>query len=167
MLTSSINNKKYNVEFSDNTLTEGCINGNPFKIDISSHNQYFHLIKNYKSYKIFILNIDFETKKVTLKINNEQVSIEISNEIDTLLKTMGIYNKSPKKEDHLKAPMPGLINKILVKKGDAIKKGDTIMVLEAMKMENNLKAGHDAIIKDIPVKVLKSVEKNEILAVFE
>jgi biotin carboxyl carrier protein len=167
MLTSSVNHKKYNIEFNDSSLTEGLINGKPFKIDISTNNYYFHLIREHKSYKIFVLKVDYKAKQVMLKINSETVSVEISDELDLLLNSMGINNKQTNKEDYLKAPMPGLINKIFVKKGDRVKKGDTLMVLEAMKMENNLKASHDAVIKEIPVNILKPVEKNEILAVYE
>ena len=167
MFTASVNDKKYRIESLNDSLTEGLINGNPFKIDISSHNHYLHLIKDNRSFKIFVLNVDKESKKACFKINNKTVTVEISDEIDTLLNSMGIDTKLQKKENHLRAPMPGMINKILVNKGDSVKKGDTVLVLEAMKMENNLKAPHDAVIKDIPVKVLKSVEKNEILVTFE
>jgi biotin carboxyl carrier protein len=167
MLTSTINDKNYIIEFNDAVFTEGFINGKPFKIDISSYKQYVHLIRDNHSYKVFVLKVDYEAKRVSLKINSEIVSVEITDELDFILNSMGIYNKQTKKEDSLKAPMPGLINKILVKKGDHVKKGDTLIVLEAMKMENNLKATHDAIIKEIRVNVLKPVEKNEILAIFE
>jgi acetyl/propionyl-CoA carboxylase alpha subunit len=167
MLISTVNDKKYSVEFKDNSHTEGVINGKPFKVDIALNNQYLHLIRDNKSYKVFILKADYENKRVSLKINSKIVTVDLNDEIDLLLNSMGTFDKQQKKDDYLKAPMPGLINKILIKKGDAVKKGDTLMVLEAMKMENNLKAPHDAVIKDITVNIFKPVEKNEILAVFE
>ncbi|MCF6185251.1 MAG: biotin/lipoyl-binding protein [Bacteroidales bacterium] len=63
--------------------------------------------------------------------------------------------------------MPGLIVKIPVKKDDFVKQGEILLVLEAMKMENNLKAEHDVTIKNILVQNGNSVEKNEVLIVFE
>jgi len=55
----------------------------------------------------------------------------------------------------------------LVKAGDSIAKGDGLIVLEAMKMENVLKSPDDVIIKSIEVEIGKSVEKNQVLIEFE
>ena len=63
--------------------------------------------------------------------------------------------------------MPGLILELLVQKGDIIKKGDSMIVLEAMKMENILYSTVDGIINDINVKPQQTVEKNNILIKFE
>ena len=43
----------------------------------------------------------------------------------------------------VKAPLPGVVTKVLVAEGDAVKKGDVVLVLEAMKMENNITAEND------------------------
>ena len=51
----------------------------------------------------------------------------------------------------LSAPLPGNITKILVKEGDKVKKGDTIIIMEAMKMENNIVATANAKVKKICV----------------
>lgn len=48
--------------------------------------------------------------------------------------------------EHLSAPMPATVRKVLVKTGDAVRKGDTLVVLEAMKMELPLRAGADAVV---------------------
>ena len=47
------------------------------------------------------------------------------------------------------APLPGVITKILVSAGQKVKKGDTILVLEAMKMENNIQAEHDGTVTSV------------------
>ncbi len=167
MFYTNINDHNYQIEFSNESLTSGLINGKPFSIDISSKNQYFHIIFRTKSFKVFVLDIDRALKKVLLKINNKQVWIDISDDIDKLLKSLGRDLKSVKKEVILRAPMPGMIKKIWVKKGDLVKKGDTLLVLEAMKMENNIKATHDSVINDIPVTELNSVEKNQALIIFD
>ena len=63
--------------------------------------------------------------------------------------------------------MPGLILEILVQKGDFVKKGDSMIVLEAMKMENILSSTVDGIIKEINVKPQQTVEKNNVLIKFD
>ena len=63
--------------------------------------------------------------------------------------------------------MPGLVLQILVSPGDVIAKGDKLLILEAMKMENVLKAVGDGVVKSIEVEQGKNVEKNTILIEFE
>jgi biotin carboxyl carrier protein len=72
-----------------------------------------------------------------------------------------------RKVNDIKAPMPGLVLKVLVTPGQAIKKGDPVLILEAMKMENVFKATSDATVKEIKVAELTAVEKGEVLIVLE
>lgn len=69
-------------------------------------------------------------------------------------------------ESALHAPMPGLIVKVHAAPGDQITKGQPLLVIEAMKMENIIKAKHDGIVKTINVTAGKSVEKGDILLEF-
>jgi len=57
----------------------------------------------------------------------------------------------------VKAPLPGVVTKILVKQGEAVKKGQTVLVLEAMKMENNITAESDGSVTGICVSAGDSV----------
>ncbi len=70
------------------------------------------------------------------------------------------------KVNEVKAPMPGLVLDIRVSEGDEVKKGDPILVLEAMKMENIIKSPTDGVIKKINVKKGLAVEKNQVLINF-
>ena len=63
--------------------------------------------------------------------------------------------------------MPGLVLKILVQPGDQVKKGEPLLVLEAMKMENVFKASDDVTIKEINVVEKQAVEKGNELINFE
>ncbi len=65
------------------------------------------------------------------------------------------------------APMPGMIVSYEKKEGDAVKAGDTVVILEAMKMNNNLTAPCDGVIKSIPKKAGDSVGKNDVLCIIE
>ncbi len=67
----------------------------------------------------------------------------------------------------IKAPLPGTINDITVKVGQAVKKGDTVIVLEAMKMENNIDADRDGIIAEIRVAKGDTVMEGAVLVTIE
>jgi biotin carboxyl carrier protein len=69
--------------------------------------------------------------------------------------------------DSLKAGMPGKIVKILVEKGQEVKANQPLVIMEAMKMENEMRASHDTKIKDILVKPADSVESGQTLITFE
>lgn len=66
----------------------------------------------------------------------------------------------------LKAPMPGLVVKILVKTGDAVTKGDGLMIIEAMKMENEIRSPHTAKVAKITVQQGQAVDKGQVLICF-
>ena len=63
----------------------------------------------------------------------------------------------------IKAPMPGNINKVNVKPGDAVKKGDVLVVLEAMKMENDVCAPEDGTVASVEVVKGATVETDAVL----
>ena len=64
----------------------------------------------------------------------------------------------------LEAPMPGTVLKINVKVGDSVKKGDTVLILEAMKMENEIAAPADGVIASVNVAQGASVNTGDVLA---
>ena len=68
---------------------------------------------------------------------------------------------------HVSAPMPGKVIKINVKTGEEVKKGDVLMIIEAMKMENNIVASRDAKINEVNVELNQLVEVHSPLVVFE
>jgi len=65
------------------------------------------------------------------------------------------------------APLPGTIYKVISKEGDQVKKGDTILIMEAMKMENNIQAEKEGIIKTLQVKEGEAVLQGDLLAEIE
>jgi biotin carboxyl carrier protein len=67
----------------------------------------------------------------------------------------------------LKAPMPGLVVRVQVQPGDQVAAGDPLVVLEAMKMENELKAGAPGVVKSLRVAAGEAVEKGQVLVEFE
>ncbi|MDR6570142.1 MULTISPECIES: biotin/lipoyl-containing protein [Chitinophaga] len=127
----------------------------------------YSVIMDGRSYQAQVLRIEKDTKTVVLQIDQQQFEVVIEEPIDQLLASMGIKDAMTKKVNDIKAPMPGLVLKVLVTPGQAIKKGDPVLILEAMKMENVFKAGSDAIVKEIKVTERTAVEKGEVLIVLE
>lgn len=127
----------------------------------------YHLIKDNCSYNIWLVKIDLESKTLTISINGTNYTVVLKDKMDLLLEKMGIQKEQHSKLSNLKAPMPGLVLDIKVEVGQEVKKGDPILVLEAMKMENVLKATGDGVIKSIEVKKGQAVEKNENLINFQ
>ncbi|MET3874591.1 biotin/lipoyl-containing protein [Chitinophaga sp. OAE865] len=127
----------------------------------------YSVIMDGGSYQAQVLRIEKDTKTVVLQVNQQQFEVVIEEPIDQLLASMGIKDAMARKVNDIKAPMPGLVLKVLVTPGQAIRKGDPVLILEAMKMENVFKAGSDAIVKEIKVSERTAVEKGEVLIVLE
>ena len=72
---------------------------------------------------------------------------------------------SPKGTGHIKSPLPGIILNIFVKEGTTVKVGDKLILLEAMKMENNINSDKEGIVKEIKIKAGDSVLEGDILIV--
>jgi acetyl/propionyl-CoA carboxylase alpha subunit len=127
----------------------------------------YHVIWNNKSYNVEILNSNISDKNIDILINGRRYSTSTKDRIDLLLEGMGIQTQSVQKINHIKAPMPGLIQSISVVEGDHVTKGDTLLVLVAMKMENIIKATGDGIVKTLKVSAGETVEKNQVMLEFQ
>jgi biotin carboxyl carrier protein len=122
-----------------------------------------HILKNGKSYSAEILSADFDARSIEIMVNGRRFSVHISDKYEKLLKDLGLTIGGNQKMNMVKAPMPGLVLQIMVKSGDEVKKGDPMIILEAMKMENMLKATGEGIVKSIKVSKGQPVEKGSIL----
>ena len=166
MLKVKVNNKnEHNIVF-DNS-TSGTINDKPFSWDvIEVKNGSFHVIKDFKSYTVEVIKADAAEKSFLVSVNGNKYQLDVKDKFDDLLKSLGFDNLNAKKVNEIKAPMPGLVIEVRVSAGDQVKKGDPIIVLEAMKMENIIKSPTDGIISKINVKKGVAVEKNQVLIHF-
>jgi biotin carboxyl carrier protein len=131
-----------------------------------SENRY-HLIWKNKSYNIEILNREPAEKSFHLLINGTEYFTTAKDKLDLLLEGMGLQNSDLKKVNHIKAPMPGLIQSIAVAEGDQVSKGDILLVLVAMKMENVIKSAGNGIVKSLKIAPGEIVEKNQVLMEFQ
>jgi|SRR5690606_3007147 len=164
MYTVTINKENYRVENEEGKYR---VNDELQDWDLEKTGERtYHLIRNKASYALELLELDPVGKSVTLKLNNKVSKIMIRDRFDLLLEKLGMDAAAGKDAGDIKAPMPGLILEIKVKVGDAIKKGDPLLVLEAMKMENLIKSGTEGEVKKILVETGSSVEKNQVLIQF-
>lgn len=121
----------------------------------------YQVIGERKNYSIQV--ISKEGKNLHLLVNGQEYTINIQDEYDLLVKKMGLGAVTSQKLSSVKAPMPGLILDILVSPGDEVAEGDALAILEAMKMENVLKASGDGVVKSIEVQKGDAVEKGQVL----
>jgi len=127
----------------------------------------FHILHNNKSYQAEIVELDFETQQVTIRLNGKTYMAAISDPLDLLVKRMGLAVAAAHKVSDIKAPMPGLVLSIEVEEGQEVDKDTPLLVLEAMKMENLIKSPGEGRVKIIHVSKGNSVEKNELLIELE
>ena len=161
------NNRKFNVVAGD-TPGEGTINDTNYNVDVRKidENKY-HIIKGNKSFNLEIVKADYAKKEFQVKVNNTAYEFQAKDQFDLLLKELGMESVGSTKVNELKAPMPGLVLDILVQPGQEIAKGDGLVILEAMKMENILKSPADVVVKSIEIEKSQTVEKNQLLIKFE
>jgi acetyl/propionyl-CoA carboxylase alpha subunit len=144
------------------------IDNQPFNADIIGVNKdIYHILNNNKSHVAEIIEANREEKTFLIKVNNHEYSISIKDQYDELLHEMGFDAAQAKKGGDIKAPMPGLVLSVNVAPGQQIKTGDPLVILEAMKMENVLKANRDGVVKKIFVLKGDKVEKNQVMVSFE
>ena len=166
MLEVSVNNKSnFSITKEDG---QWMLNDTAANADISRQpNGLVSVLLNGRSYTAIIEKTDRKNKEVTLRVNGQLYKTTIKEPIDLLLNKMGLDLKSMQKAEPVKAPMPGMVLKILVTPGQQINKGDALIILEAMKMENVLKASGPATVKSIKAVERTAVEKGAVLIELE
>ncbi len=126
-----------------------------------------HLIDNNKSFFVELEESNFLKKEYSVKINSNSYNVKISGALEMLIKEMGFTIGVSKKANDIIAPMPGLILDVNVKEWQEVKEGETLLILEAMKMENAISAPKDGIVKFIGTETGKTVEKGDLLIELE
>jgi len=129
--------------------------------------RFFTITFNGKEFFGEILEETSEDHKLKIKINHRVFEVKKKGELDELIASLGLDVPKVRKLKELQAPMPGRIVNVAVTIGQALEVGDEILSLEAMKMENVLKAEGVGIVKSIYVSQNQVVEKGAVLIEFE
>lgn len=151
-------NNSYNFNISKRAIEE---------FDTVSFNLGNHVLFNNLSTSVEVLTSDFLKKSYVVKVNGNRYSIRIEDDLDILISELGLSLGEDVVAYEILAPMPGLIIEVNVKKGQEVKQGDFICVLEAMKMENTIVSPRDGIIKFIAISNGQTVDKLDLLIEFE
>ena len=118
--------------------------------------------------------LSFENNVAEIEINGSHYKVELEHEVKKSKTPKLVRARVPvpsKKEQkitphatsNINAPLPGTIIKILIKEGDTVKRGATLLVMEAMKMENNILAEKDGLISKLHVSEGDTVLQNDTL----
>lgn len=154
----TIDDEKFSIN--TNTSDNVIFNDVKSKIKISqlSHHTYTIKLEN----NIYhVTTSKLESNKYSFLIDGHYfeafVRTKLEEEAENILSAKFMQNG----EINVSSPMPGLILKINKNIGDKVKKGESLILLEAMKMENEIKSPVDGTIMQILIEVGKSVEKNQ------
>lgn len=144
-------------------------------VTINGNERSLKLIKMNGNELEFILDNKFYTARVIealsshikVSINGQQVYLKKHSRLADILGKSLSRSDRGSSESRLSSQIPGRVVGIMVKVGEEIKKGDSIAVLESMKMQIAVKAHKDGIIKEIKVKEGSTVARNDIIATIE
>jgi len=157
---TTINEKEYQVEIIDEKHVS--INGIVREVDFASVSgqPVFSLLIEGKSYESYV-NESEEGWEVLLHGRFYPALVE--DEREKRLRAAGRESNSGSGEFHLKAPMPGLVVAVVVGEGQEVQKGQVLVILESMKMQNELKSPKAGIVSRIKVKAGERVEQKATL----
>jgi biotin carboxyl carrier protein len=130
-------------------------------------NKHYHILLGESSIEAECTYADLDQKIIHLRIEGTLYKVQLQNNLDDLVQTLGFNLKSESREKEIKAPMPGLVLKVMVNVNEEVKEGQELLILEAMKMENIIQAPTSGIIESISVSDGDAVEKNQVLISFK
>ncbi|AVI50461.1 acetyl-CoA carboxylase biotin carboxyl carrier protein subunit [Pukyongia salina] len=138
------------------------------QLDVISVNEdTYHVIQDKRSTTVTITSADLTHKIYNIRVGNNSYRVVLLDEVDQLIRKMGFSIGQSKLVNSLEAPMPGLILDVQVGAGEAVKEGDTLLILSAMKMENSILSPRDGVIRTVHVAKNDAIDKGQLLIEFE
>ena len=159
-----VNGQEYTIELLDDRHVR--INDRVIEVDLVglSNQPLYSLLADGKSYEAFVY-LGEEGWQVLMLGTLYQV--EVIDEREYLLRQQHGSSLAEAGPFHLKAPMPGLVVTVPVSEGQEVKKGDVLVVLESMKMQNELKSNRDGKVTRVLVEPGQTVDKRQTLVTVE
>jgi biotin carboxyl carrier protein len=141
------------------------LDGQEFLVDLLRvDSSLYSLLIGGRSFEVDLLEVE---DAFMVLVDGQPFLVEIQDEQERRLRAAVGKEMARAAKRTVAAPMPGKVVKLLVKPGDAVKAGDGVIVVEAMKMENELKAPSPGTVKEIRVTEGKPVSAGEVLVVLE
>jgi biotin carboxyl carrier protein len=116
-----------------------------------------------KTQRVLLVKFDEETGVALLQLDGRRIRVTLSSREDSLKRILRSSDGPKAGPAEFKAPMPGLIRAVKVRAGQSVQKGDALLILEAMKMENVLKATRAGEVIEVRVAEGDAVEKGAVL----
>jgi biotin carboxyl carrier protein len=123
----------------------------------------FHILMGAKRFQATLLDADDTAKRFRIRVNGSVYEVKIADRYDQLVEKLGLSRHVSTKVKDIKAPMPGMVLEIHAVEGERVEKGQALLILEAMKMENAIKSPGEGIVKRICVQKGQAVDKNQLL----
>lgn len=158
---ATVEGKQYEIEIGEG---EVYVDGNCYEIDFQELPEagMVSLIINNRSLEAVVEPVDEGT---AVLIQGELYEVQVQDERAYRLAQARGAPKAASGDAAMKSPMPGMIVAVSVQVGDLLKKGDKVVILESMKMENELRAPRDGVVTAVHIAAGASVEKGQLLAV--
>ncbi len=116
-------------------------------------------------YEVAVNNVEQDVVNLTLNGKDYAVAIEREKEEETAIAPLKVVSKeevpATPKSKAVPSPLPGTILQVVAKVGQSVERGDTIIVLESMKMENNIMAEKNGVIKAIHVEAGQNIMQGD------
>ena len=159
---TTVDDKVFTIEINDDKRV--IVDGVEYAVDFESVNgqPVYSLLINGRSYEAYVSENEDEHDWQVL-IRGDLFTASVEDEREKRLRATAGAVSSSTDEFNLKAPMPGLIVAVPVTEGQAVRKGDILIVLESMKMQNELKCLREGTVGRIKVKTGDNVEHNQVL----
>ena len=142
----------------------GQLNAEDVSLDLQADGQGgFHVLVGNRSFDAAVIEADRAQKIFTIAVNGTEYQVQVRDRFDALLEELGMEDMGAARVEDIKAPMPGLVLDIQVEAGQEVAAGDPVVVLEAMIMENVLKAAGPGTVISVEIEKGAAVEKNQLL----
>jgi len=157
---TTIDSKEFVVEVLDKQHI--ALDGKLLEVDFESvgGQPVYSLIVDGKSYEAYVYSEEDGWQVVLL---GRQYPVRVEDEREKRLRSVGGSTVSESAEFHLKAPMPGMVVAIPIGEGQMVEKGQVLVILESMKMQNELKSPRAGIVSRLRVKPGDGVEQRQTL----
>ncbi|NJB85432.1 biotin carboxyl carrier protein [Lewinella marina] len=130
------------------------------------HGKY-HLLLGGESFACELIDTDAFGKRMTVSVNRRRFTVELADAYDRIVQELGLATTVANQSNEVTAPMPGLILQVMAEQGSVVEAGTPLLVLEAMKMENVIKAEGNGTVKAVKVSVGEAVDKRQLLIEME